>query len=453
MNSRATVTGSGTYGVKALPKIAYGQGSYLFDSDGKRYLDGSGGPAVYCLGHAHPEVNEAIKAQLDRVAHGYRYLFTSDAMEELTEIVNANAGGHFPHMVYVGSGSEAVESCLKIALQYHTARGEKSRRRFISRRRSWHGNTLGALSVSDFKARREAFEGSLLDVAFVSSANAYRLPQGVEGHQLVAYLADELEAQILTIGAQTVAAFIFEPVVGAAGGVVPAPKGYAAAVSAVCRRHGVLVIGDEVMCGSGRTGTFRALEQDGVVPDIMSIAKGLAGGYQPLGAALYSEAIHAVLAAAHGGAMTGHTFTGHTSSCAAGVAVQKIIARDGLLQSVLSRGKTFRQALRTAFADVPEVGDIRGRGFFIGLELVADPLTKTPFPAYASLHADIGRRAFEAGLICYPSTGNVDGTNGDTVILAPPYNASDEELAEIIAILSPVIRDAVVAARRAVALR
>lgn len=453
MNSQATVGGSGTYGVKALPKIAYGQGSYLYDSDGKRYLDGSGGPAVYCLGHAHPEVNEAIKAQLDRVAHGYRYLFTSDAMEELTEIVNANAGGHFPHMVYVGSGSEAVESCLKIALQYHTARGEKSRRRFISRRRSWHGNTLGALSVSDFKARREAFEGSLLDVSFVSSANAYRLPQGVEGHQLVAHLADELETRILTIGAQNVAAFIFEPVVGAAGGVVPAPDGYAAAVAAVCRRHGVLLIGDEVMCGSGRTGTFRALEQDGVVPDIMSIAKGLAGGYQPLGAALYSAAIHAVLVDAHGGAMTGHTFTGHTSSCAAGVAVQKIIARDKLLEGVLSRGETFRQALRTAFADVAEVGDIRGRGFFIGLELVADPQTKTPFPAYASLHADIGRRAFEAGLICYPSTGNVDGTNGDTVILAPAYNASDEELGEIVSILSPVIRDSIVAARRTVAMR
>lgn len=453
MNSRTTVAGSGTYGVKALPKIAYGQGSYLFDSDGKRYLDGSGGPAVYCLGHAHPEVNEAIRVQLDRVAHGYRYLFTSDAMEELTEIVNANAGGHFPHMVYVGSGSEAVESCLKIALQYHTARGEKSRRRFISRRRSWHGNTLGALSVSDFKARREAFEGSLLDVSFVSSANCYRLPQGVKADRLAAHLADELEAQILTIGAQNVAAFIFEPVVGAAGGVVPAPDGYAAAVAAVCRRHGVLLIGDEVMCGSGRTGTFRALEQDDVVPDIMSIAKGLAGGYQPLGAALYSAAIHAVLVDAHGGAMTGHTFTGHTSSCAAGVAVQKIIARDKLLEGVLSRGETFRQALRTAFSDVAEVGDIRGRGFFIGLELVADPMTKTPFPAYASLHADIGRRAFEAGLICYPSTGNVDGTNGDTVILAPAYNASDEELAEIIAILSPVIRESIVSARRAVAMR
>ncbi|PZU84038.1 MAG: aspartate aminotransferase family protein [Shinella sp.] len=449
---RTTSTGS-SYGVQALPKIAYGRGSYLYDANGKRYLDGSGGPAVYCLGHAHPEVTEAVKAQLDRVAHGYRYLFTSDAVEELTEIIRRNTDGHFGNIVFVTSGSEAVESCLKIALQFHTARGEKSRRRFISRRRSWHGNTLGALSVSDFKTRREAFEGSLLDVSFVSSANAYRLPEGVDAEGLVTYLANELDEEILKVGADKVAAFIFEPVVGAAGGVVPAPEGYAKAVADVCRRHGVLLISDEVMCGSGRTGTWRALAEDGVVPDIMSIAKGLAAGYQPLGATLYSDHVHETLMAAHGGAMTGHTFTGHTSACAAGVAVQKIVTRDGLLDRVRTRGPILQQELRAALADVGEVGDIRGRGFFIGLEMVADPVRKEPFPSYASLHAAIGRRAFEAGLICYPCTGNVGGTAGDTVILAPPYNASEEELGEIVSILSLAIRESIAEARRTVALR
>lgn len=453
MSSPKTTSTGSSYGVQALPKIAYGRGSYLYDANGKRYLDGSGGPAVYCLGHAHPEVTEAVKAQLDRVAHGYRYLFTSDAVEELTEIIRLNTEGHFGNIVFVTSGSEAVESCLKIALQYHTARGEKSRRRFISRRRSWHGNTLGALSVSDFKTRREAFEGSLLDVSFVSSANTYRLPEGVSAEGLVTHLASELEEEILRIGADKVAAFIFEPVVGAAGGVVPAPAGYAKAVAAVCRRHGVLLISDEVMCGSGRTGTWRALAEDGVVPDIMSIAKGLAAGYQPLGAALYSDHVHEMLMAAHGGAMTGHTFTGHTSACAAGVAVQKIVTRDRLLDRVLARGPILQQELRAALADVGEVGDVRGRGFFIGLEMVADPVSKEPFPAYASLHAAIGRRAFEAGLICYPCTGNVGGVAGDTVILAPPYNASEEELREIVSILSRAIRDSVAEARRAVALR
>ena len=444
--SRITSTGS-SYGVDRLPKIAYARGSYLFDVDGKRYLDGSGGPAVYCLGHAHPEVNEALAEQNAKIAHAYRYLFSSDACDELTDIITDRTGGNFSKIVFVSSGSEAVESCLKIALQYHAARGEMSRRRFISRRRSWHGNTLGALSVSDFKVRRDSFEGSLLDVSFVSSANAYRPPEGVSADQLVPHLAAELEAEILRVGPENVAAFIFEPVVGAAGGVVPAPAGYAKAIEAVCRRHGVLIIGDEVMCGSGRVGTWRALEHDGLVPDIMSIAKGLGGGYVPLGAALFSDHVHETLVGAHGGAQTGHTFTGHTAACAAAVAVQKIVKRDNLLEHVLARGARLQQELRAALADVAEVGDIRGRGYFIGMEIVANPGTKVPFAANLKVHADIGRRAFDAGLICYPCTGNVGGVAGDTVIIAPPYNASEEELGEIVSTLTRSVKDAVAFAR------
>ncbi len=444
--SRITSTGS-SYGVDRLPKIAYARGSYLFDVDGKRYLDGSGGPAVYCLGHAHPEVNEALAEQNAKIAHAYRYLFSSDACDELTDIITDRTGGNFSKIVFVSSGSEAVESCLKIALQYHAARGEMSRRRFISRRRSWHGNTLGALSVSDFKVRRDSFEGSLLDVSFVSSANAYRPPEGVSADQLVPHLAAELEAEILRVGPENVAAFIFEPVVGAAGGVVPAPVGYAKAIEAVCRRHGVLIIGDEVMCGSGRVGTWRALEHDGLVPDIMSIAKGLGGGYVPLGGALFSDHVHETLVGAHGGAQTGHTFTGHTAACAAAVAVQKIVKRDNLLEHVLARGARLQQELRAGLADVPEVGDIRGRGYFIGMEIVADPATKVPFAANLKVHADIGRRAFDAGLICYPCTGNVGGVAGDTVIIAPPYNASEDELGEIVSTLTRSVKDAVAFAR------
>jgi adenosylmethionine-8-amino-7-oxononanoate aminotransferase len=430
-----------------LPRVAYARGSYLYDVDGKRYLDGSGGPAVYCLGHAHPEVNEALRIQNEKVAHAYRYHFTSDASDQLQAIITDRTGGHFRQMVFVTSGSEAVESCLKIALQFHAARGDMARRRFISRRRSWHGNTLGALSVSDFKTRRDAYEGSLLDVSFVSPANVYRPPEGVTPDQLATHLAAELEAEILRAGPGTVAAFIFEPVVGAAGGVVPAPEGYAKAVQAICRRHGVLMIGDEVMCGSGRTGTWRALEQDGVVPDIMSVAKGLAGGYVPLGAALYSDAIHEALVAAHGGVQTGHTFTGHTTACAAGVAVQTIIKRDGLLGHVLSRGARLRDELRAALSDVDEVGDIRGRGYFVGIEIVADPETRQPFDPDLMVHAVIGRRALDKGLICYPCTGNVGGTSGDTVILAPPYNASEEELGELVTTLADAVRQAVAFAR------
>ena len=281
--------------------------------------------------------------------------------------------------------------------------------------------------------RRRAFEGSLLDVAFVSAANAYRLPEGVSAHALADHLAAELEHSILSLGPHNVAAFVYEPIVGAAGGVVPAPDGYAQAVEAVCRKHDVLVIADEVMCGAGRTGTWRALEHEGVVPDIMCVAKGLAGGYIPLGATLVSARVAAPIRDEHGSYMTGHTFTGHTAACAAALAVQQIIERDALLDRVRDAGTAFREALRQTLSRFDEVGDVRGRGFFVGIELVRDRVTKAPFPAQRALSFDIGARAFANGLICYPCSGNVDGTDGDTLIIAPPYNATDGELEEIIA--------------------
>jgi adenosylmethionine-8-amino-7-oxononanoate aminotransferase len=428
-----------------LPRIAHGRGSYVYDQAGKAYLDGSGGPAVFCLGHAHPEVNAAISRQLESIAYAYRYLFTSAALESLTATVLRLAGGCFQDVLYSADGSEAVESALKVALQHFAARGLMTKRRFVARRRSWHGNTLGALSVSGFAARRRAFEGSLLDAIFVSAANAYRPPPGCGPDALVSYLAAELEQSILDAGPDTVAAFIFEPIVGAAGGVVPAPPGYAAAVAAVCRKYDVLVIADEVMCGVGRSGTWRALEHDGVAPDIMSVAKGLAGGYIPLGATLVAGHVAAPIASEHGAYMTGHTFSGHTAACAAGLAVQGIIERDRLLERVGRVGAAFQDGVRRALAGFEEVGDVRGRGFFIGIELVRDPVARAPFPAERGLSFDIGQRAFADGLICYPCAGNVDGIAGDTIILAPPYNASDAELEEITVKLARAVGGALAA--------
>jgi adenosylmethionine-8-amino-7-oxononanoate aminotransferase len=227
------------FGIDELPRIVRGQGSYLFDAAGKRYLDGSGGPAVFCVGHAHPEVNAAIARQMADIAYAYRYLFSSAALETLTETILRLCGGNFRDIVYTGSGSEAVESALKIALQHFAARGLPDKCRFIARKRSWHGNTLGALSISDFAQRRRAFEGSLLPVTFVSAANAYRPPPGVSRDALSRHLAAELDQAIVSLGAHNVAAFIFEPIVGAAGGVVPAPDGYAHAIQEVCRRSDV----------------------------------------------------------------------------------------------------------------------------------------------------------------------------------------------------------------------
>jgi adenosylmethionine-8-amino-7-oxononanoate aminotransferase len=412
----------------ALPKVVRAKGSYLWDADGKQYIDGSGGPAVYCIGHANIEVNDAIKAQLDAIAHGYRYNFTTDALEELSEMLRGLCGGTLRHMVYVTGGSEAVESCLKLALQYHAARGEMSRRRFIARERSWHGNTLGALSVSGFLERKAAFEGSLLDVSRLSPANDYR-PIGEPNGEAC---ARELENEILRLGPEKVAAFIFEPVVGAAGGCVPAPQGYAQRVREICDRHGVLMIADEVMCGAGRCGTWRALQHDGAEPDIMSVAKGLAAGYMPLGAAIYSDKVADAITQAHGAPMTGHTFTGHTAACAAGLAVQKIVAREKLVDRVRANEPKLKAMIADALSDLDAIGDIRGRGYFLAIELVQDRQTKKPFDGGLKLFMHIRKQAFENGLICYPVGGNVDGINGDVVILAPPYNSSDAELAEMV---------------------
>jgi adenosylmethionine-8-amino-7-oxononanoate aminotransferase len=421
------------FGIENLPRIVRGEGSYLIDDAGRRYLDGSGGPAAFCIGHANREVNAAIAAQLEQVACGYRYLFTSDALEQLTQLLLSLSGPQFGHVVYTSSGSESMESALKVALQYFDARGLPAKRRFISRDRSYHGNTLGALSISGYAERRAPFEGSLLDVSFVSAANAYRPPAGVSAADLVKHLANELESRIQALGPDTVAAFIFEPVVGAAGGVVPAPPGYAAAVEEVCRRHDVLLIADEVMCGVGRCGTWRALEHDGITPDIMAVAKGLAGGYIPLGATVFKNAVGRTILEAQGGIMTGHTYSGHTAACAAGLAVQRLIERESLVARVRDRGATLQRALRESLDRFEEVGDIRGRGFFIGVELVSDRRTKQPFAADRRINLEIGRHAFENGLICYPCAGNVGGGLGDTIVIAPPYNATEAELEELVA--------------------
>lgn len=434
--------GSVSIAAGALPKVAYGRGLYVYDDEGRRYVDGSGGPAVYCLGHGNAEVNAAIMAQLERIAHGYRYTFTSDPLEELTALVAESCGHGLSRMVFVSGGSEAVESALKIALQFHTARGEPTRRRFIARQRSWHGNTLGALSISGFLERRAPYEGALIEASHLSPANAYRPPAGVSPDGIAAFAAAELEAEILRLGPERVAAFVFEPVVGAAGGVVPAPPGYAAAIRAVCDRHGVLMIADEVMCGAGRCGTWRALEHDGVVPDIMPVAKGLGGGFLPLGATVYQARIGQVLDAVHGGPLTGHTFTGHTAACAAGVAVQTIVRRERLVEHVRDLGPRFMDMLRRETTGLDAVGDIRGRGFFVGVELVSDPETKVPFDPDLKLFLRVRRAAFERGLICYPSGGNVDGVAGDTVILSPPYIATEADLEEIAVLFGRSLRAA-----------
>ena len=424
----------------AMPKVSHGQGVYVYDSDGNRYIDGSGGPTLFCVGHGNREVGDAIKSQIDRIAHGYRYIFSSDPLEALQALIAEESGGGLSRMIFVSGGSEAVESCLKVALQYHSANGQPSRRRFISRQRSWHGNTLGALSVSGFLARRAPFEGALIESSQLSAVNLYRPPPHVAPGDVAEFCANELDEEIERLGAENVAAFIFEPVVGAAGGAVPAPPGYASRVREICDRTGVLMIADEVMCGVGRCDAWRALGVDGVTPDIMAIAKGLAGGYLPLGAAVFQDRLYARIVEAHGEVISGHTYTGHTTACAAGLAVQTIIRRDRLVDKASADGRYLRDRLGETIGDLDFVGDIRGRGLFVGIELVADRETKEPYDPELQLFARVRARAFANGLICYPTGGNVDGLRGDHVILAPPYTASRAELDEIIDKMATTLR-------------
>ena len=426
----------------ALPRIAWGKGIHLYDEHGRRYIDASGGPAVSCIGHGNEEVNEAIRAQLEKAAYAYRHHFRSEPAEELERVVGDRAGGDLRHVIFTTGGSESVEGCLKLALQYHAARGEMSRRRFIARKRSWHGNTLGALSVSDFLQRQAPYFGALLEVSHLSAVNTYRPPPGVTAGDVAEHCAQELDDEICRLGAEQVAAFIFEPVVGAAGGAVPAPEGYARRIREICDRHGVLMIADEVMCGVGRCGTWRALEHDGVEPDLMAIAKGLGGGYLPLGACVYSRKVAEPIHGVHGQPATGHTFTAHPTSCAAGLAVQRIMERDDLVAKVAGDGPYLRRRLVEALGQHPHIGDIRGRGFFQGLEIVEDRGTKEPFDPATRMFERVMKAGFRNGLIVYPTGGNIDGTRGDQIIVAPPYNATRAEIDEIADLLRRSVDEA-----------
>lgn len=428
-----------------LPRAVRGSGVYVIDETGKQYLDGSAGPALFCLGHGNREVIEAIKAQYDDLQFGYTSDFSSAAIDDLAEIVTRQAGGSFTRVMFGSGGSEATETAIKAALHYQMARGCSGRTQFIARRQSWHGYTMGALSLSGHPARRRPFAGALLPVTHVSPANAYRPPVGVDPaideETLSVLLAEELEREILRIGAERVAAFFFEPIVGAAGGAVPAPEGYAKRIQAVCRKYGVLMIADEVMCGVGRSGTWRALAHDGVEPDVMYTAKGLAGGYAPLGAVLLTQHVYETIADRFGTVGTsGHTYAGHTAACAAGLAVQRIIERDGLVAKCASDGDYLMDVLASTFGDHPHVGDIRGRGLFVGLELVKDRATKEPFAPERGLAKQIRDVAYESGLLCYPSAGTADGHRGDHVLLSPPYTITRAEIDRLVDLLARTLQ-------------
>lgn len=419
--------------LRQTPQIAVSaSGMTIRGADGRDYLDASGGAAVSSLGHAHPDVLAAMHAQIDRVAYAHTSFFTTEVAEELADDLIAHAPPGFSHVYLVSGGSEAMEAALKMARQYFLEIGQPLRTRFIARRQSYHGNTLGALAVGGNAWRREPFAPILMDASHVAPCYPYREMRAQETpEQYGQRLADELEAEIRAQGEDRVIAFVAETVGGATAGVLTPVPGYFRAVKAVCERYGVLLILDEVMCGMGRTGTLHACEQEGVVPDLIAIAKGLGGGYQPIGAVLAQRRIVDAMSAGSGFFQHGHTYLGHPVACAAALAVQRVIRRDGLLERVRANAPVFERMLRGALGDHPFVGDIRGRGHFWGIELVADRASKRPFDPKLRIHAQVKAEALKRGLLCYPFGGTVDGRRGDHVLLAPPFIAGEEHLHDI----------------------
>jgi len=419
-----------THGTLAV--AAKGDGCYIVDTEGKRYLDASGGAAVSCLGHSHPAVISAIKKQVDQIAFAHSAFFTNEPAEALADFLTARAPEGLDKVYFVTGGSEAMEAALKLARQYFVEIGQPQRRHIIGRRQSYHGNTLGALATGGNLWRRAQFEPLLIETHHIAPCYPYR--DKLDGESEEAYgkrVADELEDMIQRLGTDSVIAFVAEPVVGAtAGALVPVP-GYFKRIREICDRYGVLLVLDEVMCGMGRTGTLYACEQDGIAPDLLAVAKGLGAGYQPIGAMLLSDTIYAAIRDGSGFFQHGHTYMGHPTACAASLAVQQTIEEENLLENVQAMGDLLADALTDRFGNHHHVGEIRGRGLFRGLELVQDRTSKEPFDPAKQLHTRIKAQAMDRGLICYPGGGTIDGKRGNHVLLAPPFIINAEQIAEL----------------------
>jgi len=433
--------------LRQTPPVAVAaSGVTIRDSSGKTYIDASGGAAVSSLGHGHPHVIAAMHRQIDQCAYAHTAFFTTEPAEELAAKLVAQAPAGIASVYLVSGGSEAMETALKLARQYFVEGGEERRSVFIARRQSYHGNTLGALAVGGNEWRRKPFAPLLMDVPRVAPCYEYRdRSERQTQAEYTAGLLDELETAILKAGSENVIGFVAEPVVGATGGAIPPTPGYFRGVREICDRHGILFIADEVMCGMGRTGTMFAIEQDGVAPDIIAVAKGLGAGYQPIGAVLAQGAIVERLRHGSGSFLHGHTYIGHPVAAAAALAVQEVIERDGLLQQVQRRGATLKRMLGDVFGQHEHVGDIRGRGLFVGIELVRDRATKEPFAPQRRLHAAIKNEAMARGLMVYPMGGTIDGQRGDHILLAPPFIVSASDLSEIVARLAEAVDAALVA--------
>jgi len=426
---------------KNYPVIDYGKGIYLYDKSGKRYIDGCGGAVTVSIGHGVEEVAEAMLAQARKVSFAYRSHFSSEAVEALGAKLAQWAPGSLNWSFFVSSGSEATETAQKIAIQYWQEKGKPTKNRIISRWMSYHGITIGALSMSGHVLRRKRFVPLLEDYPTISPPYPYRKPENLTMEEYALQCANELETAILRIGPERVAAFIAEPVIGASGGAVVPPDGYFQRIREICTKYEVLFIADEVMTGVGRTGKAFGVDHWGVEPDLMTLGKGMSSGYTPMAATIVSEEIIATIEKGSGEIMAGHTYSANPQSAAVSLAVLQYVEKHGLIEKSAEQGAYLLSRLKQLEEEMPLVGEARGLGLMCGLEFVKDKRTKEAFPLSAGVGPRVIAKAMEKGLIIYPAMGGLNGVAGDAVIIAPPFVITREEIDELMAILKEAIAD------------
>ena len=424
-----------------VPVASRASGCYIFDSNGKKYFDGSGGAAVSCLGHGDKDIEEAIKSQLGKLAYAHNSFFSSEPAEDLADLLIEHAPTGLDRVYFVSGGSEAMEASIKLARQYFVEKGELNRRHIIARKQSYHGNTLGALAIGGNELRRKQFSPLMFETNHIDACFPFREKYTHENeYDYGQRVAKTLEDKILQLGPEEVIAFVAETVVGSTLGAVTAVEGYFQKIREICNQYGILLILDEVMCGMGRTGSLFACTQENISPDIIAIAKGLGAGYQPVGAMLCSDEIYSTISNGSGFFQHGHTYLGHPVACAAANAVLSKIISNNLPNRVNKMGNKLQKELTLKFGQHNNIGDIRGRGLFIGLEFVRDKKTNSAFEREQGFNKVFKAAAFEEGLICYPMGGTIDGKQGDHVLLAPPFIIEDKHIDELISKLDKTLK-------------
>ena len=424
---------------KQYPLAVRSEGIYIYDQVGKRYLDGSSGALVCNIGHGVGKVADVMVQQAKTLPFAHTSMFTSSPQEALAQIIASMAPGDLSRVYFVSGGSEATETALKLARQYHLERGNVRKYKVIARWTSYHGSTLGALSMTGHVARRQKYDPYLLDFPHIPPAYCYRCPYDRVYPGCGLKCAHSLEDVILMAGPESVSAFIAEPLVGSAAAAIHPPLEYFAIVRDICDKYDVLFITDEVMCGCGRTGKFCAIDHWGVVPDLNATAKGLGSGYVPLGAVIAGESVFETIQKGSGQFKHGHTYQGNPLACAVGMAVLNYIRDNGLIERAVDSGAYLLQKLQDLQRRHPIVGDVRGKGLMLGMEFVQDKTTKAPFSPEENLAGLVAMTAFDDGLIVYPGTGSIDGTRGDHILVGPPLVIEIEEIEALVRLLDVVL--------------